>query len=351
VLSNLAVTRSAGVRNLFLATLAITVAIHLWTAQIGPGGLTPIFFKLFVFLDDQAAVCALVILLVAVFVPSAFPARRVLRWLGEHPLAVAAAAAIAMSAGSLWVYQDHPLALDEYAQYLQSQVFAEGHLTGRLPPALLDWLIPPGFQNYFFLVSKATGAVASSYWPSFALLLTPFTWLGIPWACNPLISAVSLILIHRLALQIFADRDAAGAAVLLTLASPVFFADGISYYAMSAHLLANTLFALLLLQPTGQRALLAGFVGSVALTLHNPVPHMLFALPWLIWIARRPEGFRLLSCLAAGYAPLCLMFGVGWFWFSSQMAHESLQPRRRQTACARLLPSSLCRRPSCCSRD
>jgi hypothetical protein len=157
------------------------------------------------------------------------------------------------------------------------------------------------------------------------LLLAPFSFLGIPWACNPLISAATLIVIHRLALRIFNDREAAGLAVLLTLASPVFFCDGISYYSMPAHLLANSLYALLLTQPTPRRTFAAGLVGSVALTLHNPVPHLLFALPWLLWLATRPHRTQLLVSIAAGYAPLCLLLGLGWFWLTSELRESALQ--------------------------
>jgi hypothetical protein len=188
----------------------------------------------------------------------------------------------------------------------------------------MDWLVPPGFQNYFISVSKVTGNVASAYWPSFALLLTPFTALGIPWACNPVISALTLVVAHRLGLKIYGDRDAAAMVVLFTVASPVFFSDGISYYSMSAHLLANSLYALLLIDPTRRKAMLAGVVGSIALTLHNPVPHILFAAPWIIWLLTRERGLRLSAWLAVGYAPLCLILGVGWFWFTGHLRQAGL---------------------------
>ena len=38
-----------------------------------------------------------------------------------------------------------------------------------------------------------TGRIVTAYWPSFALVLAPFTWLGIPWACNPLLSAGTVL--------------------------------------------------------------------------------------------------------------------------------------------------------------
>jgi hypothetical protein len=326
---SLPVLSSRDVRTFLLVTAAITVAIRLWSSWLGQHlntfGLTDIYFTLFTEQDDWGGASLLLILIIAaVFFPANAPVKSVLRWVGEHPGRVAVATAVTLSAGALLIYQNHPLAMDEYAQLFQSQVFAAGHLSGQFPAPLLDWLIPAGFQNFFFFVSKQTGAVASAYWPSFALLLTPFSFLGIAWACNPVISALTLVVIHRLAMRLFADRETAGLAVLLTVGSPVFFANGISYYSMPAHLLANALFALLLSEPTPRRAFAAGIAGSVALTLHNPVPHILFALPWLIWLTLHPQRTRLLGSVAAGYAPLCLLLGVGWFWFTTELKQANL---------------------------
>ncbi len=326
MVSQLPVMRSRGAQVLFLVGAFVTVTLLLWMHQMRLSGelhgLTTIFFFLFAWQDYGATICALLILTAAVLLPGDWPARRVLSWAGEHPMRIALVSLAALCVGALGVYHNHPLSMDEYAAYFQSQAFAAGHLAGQFPLPAMNWLIPPGFQDDFLNVSPVTGHVASPYWPAFALLLTPFTWAGIPWACNPLISALTLLAIHRLALTIFEDREAAGTALLLTVASPVFFAIGISYYSMPAHLLANTVFALLLTKPSPARAFGAGVVGSIALTLHNPVPHILFALPWILWTCTRARGALLLGALCAGYLPLCAVLGVGWYWFSGQLVHE-----------------------------
>ena len=320
MLSNLPIARSAGARAFFFASVIVTLAIMFWIPHVSSHGLTASFFVLFARLDRFAALGMMLILLIAAFI-SARSFAAVPGWVGKHPLPIALAAGILLCAGSLLIYENHPLSMDEYAQLFQSEVFAHGRLTGQFPAPLLDWLVPSFFQNQFLVISRSTGALISGYWPSFALLLTPFTWLGISWACNPIISALTLVVIHRLALRLFHSEEAAGLAVLLTAASPVYFANGISYYSMPAHLLANCVYALLLLEPTPRRALLAGVIGSVALTLHNPVPHLLFAIPWILLTAARPAGLRLLGWLLIGYAPLCALLGLGWFWFSSGLSH------------------------------
>jgi len=323
----LPVVRSASARVLFLLSAAITIAILWWAHDLGSTAarheLTPIFLMLFILHDQYAAMGLLLILVVAALVSRDDGFERTLDWIGAHPGRVACLSAVILCAGALLIYRNHPFAMDEYAPFFQSRAFAAGHLAGHFPPALLDWLVPKGFQGSFLFVSQQTGAVVSGYWPSFALLLAPFTWLGMPWACNPAISACTLLVIHRLALELFEDRQAAGFAVLATAASPVFFADGISYYSMSAHLLANGLYALLLLRPDPRRAFLAGVVGSVALTLHNPVPHLLFCIPWLFWVARRERGGRLFGYLCLGYVPLCALLGLGWALYWGQLGQAA----------------------------
>jgi len=81
---------------------------------------------------------------------------------------------------------------------------------------------------------------------------------------------------------------------------------------MQAHLTANVLFVWLLLKPTPYRAFAAGSVGSLALVLHQPFPHALFAVPWILAIARRQEHRQSLIALALGYLPVLIFVGAGW---------------------------------------
>jgi hypothetical protein len=50
----------------------------------------------------------------------------------------------------------------------------------------------------------------------------------------------------------------------------------------------------------------------LALFLHNPFPHVLFAFPCVVWLVWK-RGIRSeLLALASGYLPLSLLLGVGW---------------------------------------
>ena len=285
-------------------------------------GFSPIFDVLLAVLDAHAVWLGTLIAFLAFSWRRAEPVRTLAGLVGRHPVLVAAVAVVALAFGSVSVYHDYPLAMDEYAAVFQAKIFASGHLVGYLPPYLVKWLITPGFNGVFLFASPITGRVVEAYWPGFALLLAPFERLGVPWLCNPLLAGVGLYFIHRITLEITLDRVAAGFAVLFSAASGAYVANAISFYSMQAHLTANLLYAWLLMAPSRRRALGAGFVGSLALILHNPFPHMLFALPWGIASLVDRDRRRFLVPLIAGYLPLSVVGGIGWFRLRGQIGAD-----------------------------
>lgn len=310
----MSVLQSAAGRVLLWSFAGAALAQALiWRAGAGnPDGHSPIFAFLLAAYDGHGNLLLLVLALCAFFLRGRPGALAAISFAGNRPCLVAAALFPLLCAGSVFVYQAYPLSMDEYLAVFQAEAFAAGRRAGVFPPELLDLLIPRMFQNYFFNVARATGEVSASYWPGFALLLAPFAALGIPWAANPAIGALTLPALHRLTQQVSGSREAAGWALALTIASPVFVVNSISYYSMPAHMLCNLLYALLLLQPTVPRALLAGLVGSLALTLHNPFPHLLFAIGFFVWLCTRQGAAALLAALIAGYLPLTVLLGLGW---------------------------------------
>lgn len=290
-------------------TLAAMAFIY-WFAQ--PDGR---IFDHLLFQHDLPAAALLLLILALLLLPGRFrfDANQLALAVARYRFLVAGAVWLLLCQGTLYLYHNHPLSMDEYAGWFQATAFANGSLAGRVPPELANWVIPTGFQGHFFVVNHVTGELASAYWPGFALLLSPFVWLGIPWACNPLIVASSLLLVGQVARDVVGEERARGWAILLALASPALTLNGVSFYSMPAHLLFNLIFVWLLLSPSPRRVFLAGVVGSFALVLHNPFPHLLFALPWLGWlIFRREGGVRNAMLLGCGYLPLILLIGVGW---------------------------------------
>ena len=244
--------------------MAVLVTLGIVAFQLGlrRGEFDPtllrIYYRLYLFHDYPAAALLVGALVLAMFPPVQAFAFRLGCIMGGKPCLTALATFGILLALARFVYLAHPLAMDESVPVMQSGAFAAGQLVGKFPPVLVDWLIMPSFQGHFIKVNSITGEVASSYWPGFALLLAPFSLLGIPWALNPLLGAIAVYLVHALALQLTGSRLGAGYAVLLTIGSGAFVVNAISFYSMTAHLVCNAAFVLLLLRPTPARAFRRG---------------------------------------------------------------------------------------------
>jgi len=273
--------------------------------------MTPIFRYLLMTDDAKTAWLTLGVCFLAAFWKNPVPILRVVDFIGSHVAALAIASVALLGLCAVFIYHNDAFCMDEYAAVFQAKIFAAGRLTAQLPPSVVDWLIPPGFNGAFLVASRTTGVAMEAYWPGFSLILAPFELIGIPWLCNATLSGFAIFLVHRITFEITNDRRAAGWAVLFTVASGAFAAYAMSYYSMQAHLTANLLFVWLLLKPTPYRAFGAGVVGSLALVLHNPFPHTLFAAPWIIAIARSKEQRRFFFALILGYLPLTILMGAG----------------------------------------
>ena len=268
-----------------------------------------IFYHLLATVDWPGALLGLLFLVAALLLPPQRWIDDTVAWLGRNVRLVAVA--VLLSGLAVVAHRAYPFTMDEYAPSFQAQVFARGRLTGQWPPEIARLLVSPDNVDWFFVMSPATGRVCSEYWPGQAFLMTPFAFLGIPWAFNPILSGCAIVLLAAVVRKAFGEQ-AVGWAVLFAIGSPVFAAYGISFYAMTAHFTLNLLYSLLLLFPTLPRVAGAGLVGGFALTLHNPFPHFIFSLPWLGWLGLRPDRWTRLPLIACCYAAVFLPIDVGW---------------------------------------
>lgn len=280
--------------------------------ELGWGSTT--FLHLFFEYDKQTALIFLVVILcTALFYQQIRGCINVIERMGNcHFFFLAFAVLVILCIASWSVYYAGPASMDEYVMLLQARIFASGELMGKYPPPLLDRLIGPYLQNNFIFISHKTGHIASAYWPGYALIQTPFVMLGIPWACNPVLATTLLAVLWFFAKDIFSSEKAGVWLVFFTLASPIFSVNAISFYPLTALVLFNLLFSWFLLKPTTINLIFAGFFGSISLTLHNPVPHILFAFPWFFWLFFQKECWKKLGILILAYIPLSLFLGVGW---------------------------------------
>jgi hypothetical protein len=71
------------------------------------------------------------------------------------------------------------------------------------------------------------------------------------------------------------------------------------------------------------------------------VPHVLFAIPWVLAIARRRDAAKLIGCLLVGYLPLCLLLGLGWAVFMGRVAHDGIAATTQPVASSGTLERTL----------
>jgi hypothetical protein len=287
-------------------------------------GFSPIF-RFLLARDSRAAWISVAICCVAALWNRPAPILRLVEFLDEHASWVAVVSVTLFAVGAGAVYRAYPLSMDEYAAVFQAKIFAAGHLSALLPSSYVDWLVVRGFNGEFLIASRETGRVIEVYWPGFAMLLAPFEFLHAQWLCNACVAGLALLLIHWITKEITHESRASGWALLFALGSAAFAANAISFYSLQAHLTANLLFVALLLRPNRHRALCAGLVGSLALNLHNTVPHTLFAIPWLLAILLERQQRRFFLPLILGYLP-GLAIGLGWLLLRADIGSAGQTP-------------------------
>ena len=96
-------------------------------------------------------------------------------------------------------YDYMPHVSDEISQLFQAKIFLSGHLTAPSPPL-------PEFFTYAEDNIIVTPKWYSQYPPGFSFLLMIGLWLGSPWVINPLLAALSTVLIFLLCRELF-DRQ------------------------------------------------------------------------------------------------------------------------------------------------
>lgn len=162
-------------------------------------------------------------------------------------LFILAAAGLALAAVLTvhWVaFRGMLITPDEYAYLFQAELFAGGRLWAEAHP------LPEFFPAPF--IADVQERLFSVFPHGWSFILVPGVWAGVPWLLNPLIGALTLILIHRMGLRHF-DRPTARWAVIITLCSPFFLFNTATGFSHSSSLFLVMLILLLVLDGAGDR--------------------------------------------------------------------------------------------------
>ena len=284
-----------------------------------------VYFRLYA-LHEPAFLLLLIVwgviagLLVLRRASGAATATRLERLAPPSRLAVGVAAALVFGVSlATWYGVHHAvlLTMDEFTTDFQARIIARGELRAELPVAWRPYLeaMAPVFTAHRGL----GGGWLSEYLPGYALLKTPFLMAGIGAMLNPLLTALSVVLLASIARRLWPDEGLRPwlAIAFFVTSSEVLMTAGTGY-SMPAHLALNLLWLWLFQRGDARSWGMALGVGVLALGLHNPVPHALFVAPFLIRLLRERRWRRLgAAVLAYGIAG---MIWLAWLRMANPWA-------------------------------
>lgn len=217
------------------------------------------------------------------------------------------------------LFQQFALSMDEYSAHFQASIYASGRLTAPVPEQFRGAAdgITPIYSTYL----PQTGAWTTMYLPVYAAMRAAFLLVGVEWLVNPALAAASVLLLGAVARRIWPDDGRRQwIALLMLVTSAQFLVTAGSAYSMPAHLCLNLLWLLLWLRDDRISLAALPFVGVLALGLHNPFPHALFVLPFLLRLVVR-RRWHMVAWTGTVYAAGSL-YWLRWL--------EGVQPQARQ---------------------
>ncbi|HEV7340615.1 MAG TPA: hypothetical protein VGN68_03195 [Sphingopyxis sp.] len=216
-------------------------------------------------------------------------------------------------AGHYFILSGYDLSRDEQMATFDAQVFAQGQLVAPLSGIWRDHA--DALNTMFMYPTSQTAGWISAYLPLNALLRTLFGFVGDPALSGPVMLLLGAFALWKCARRIWpADREAAVVGLLLYLGSGQILFNGMTAYAMPAHLALNLCWLWLFLRRTLWTDVAALAVGFVAVGLHQPVMHPMFAAP-ILFLLVLERDWRRAAVYFFGYAAI----GAFWAWWPNAM--------------------------------
>ena len=210
--------------------------------------------------------------------------------------------------GTQIVFHDYALTADEFLSEFQANIFLHGKLQAEVPSAWVSaqhFLSLPEFVKYF----PASRSWNSVYLPVYAAMRAVFQSVGLQSLLNPLLAALSVVALYGTARNIWPEsKTNALVAIGLLVSSSQFLVMSMTGYSMPAHLALNAIWLWLYSRPDRAWFYLAPVVGVLAIGLHQPIVHALFAIPFLVRLLLQ-RRWRAVLIFAAIYLAGCAL----WF--------------------------------------
>lgn len=240
--------------------------------------------------------------------------------------AVAVAMAVAAFVGHYAILSGHDVSRDEQMASFDATVFASGQLFARLPTLWRDHA--DALNTIFMYPADHRAGWISSYLPMNALLRAGFGQLGNPYLAGALWTLLGAVALWNIVRRIWPEKpEAATVALLLYLGSGQILITGMTAYAMPAHLALNLVWLSAYLRRSWPGDIAALAVGFVAIGLHQPLMHPMFAAPVLFLLVLERSWGRA-GFYAVGYA-LAGLFWLYWpnvAWQMLQAGPDAVRP-------------------------
>lgn len=235
---------------------------------------------------------------------------------GHWWLAVAVGLLLAVLAGAgHWLLLDcYDTSRDEQLASFDAAIFARGHLFAPVPRLWRDHA--EALNTMFLYPADHRGGWVSTYLPGNALIRAGLARLtGSAALAGPLWLLTGALALWGCARRLWPDtREAAVVALLLYATSGQILFAGMTSFAMPAHLALNLVWLWLFLRRAWWADAAALAVGLVAVGLHQPLVHPLFAGPVLALLLVERAWPRA-AFFALGYAAI----GAFWLWWPNLM--------------------------------
>ncbi|QDC38061.1 hypothetical protein [Sphingobium fuliginis] len=216
-------------------------------------------------------------------------------------------------AGHFVVLSGYDMSRDEQMATFDAAILARGRLFAELPAFWQDHAA--ALNTLFMYPADHRGGWVSSYLPFNALMRAGLSVVGSPTLVGPLMILVGAVALWGCARRIWPDdHEASTVALLLYLCSGQVLVNGMTSYAMPAHLALNLIWLWLFLSRAWWADLAAIAIGFVAVGLHQPLMHPMFVAP-LLFILLIERAWGRVAFYSLSYA----LIGVFWLWWPNMM--------------------------------
>jgi len=194
-------------------------------------------------------------------------------------LILAVWAFIAVRVGAAAVFHGYALVDDEFSGLFQATIYSHGVGSAVVAPPWCEWIHP---LSPLSIVADGC-RWQLGYFPVNALIRGGFMALHLSAWAHPVMAALSVLLVMDASRRAWpGDPHRAVLAGLFLATSTQFLMMSMSSFSMPAHLLASAAWLWLYVRPERWALVALPLLGVIALGVHSPYPHVLFAAPLVL---------------------------------------------------------------------